>query len=63
MCRDVLEDGFNVKLAESRAMVLTKVLAVVFGLIGYSLIFVVKSIGGVLEVRPQYDSCTMHKLP
>jgi len=47
--RDLLEDGMKVQLSESRSMLLTKVLAVVFGLIGYALIFVVKSIGGVLE--------------
>ena len=50
LTRDLLEDGMKVQLSESRSMLLTKVLAVVFGLIGYALIFVVKSIGGVLEV-------------
>ena len=48
--RDLLEDGMKVQLSEGRSMLLTKVLAVVFGLVGYALIFVVKSIGGVLEV-------------
>ena len=48
--RDILEDGCGVRLSEAKALILSKCLAVVFGLVGFGLVFVVKSIDGVLEV-------------
>lgn len=47
--RDFIETGCGVTLSETRATLITKGLAVVFGIIGYLLIFVVKNVGGVLE--------------
>ena len=38
------------KLTDQRATLASKALAVVFGILGYVLVFLVKSIGGVLEV-------------
>merc|ERR1719308_363067 len=47
--RDFIQGGCNIKLSETRATFLTKMLAVGFGIIGYVVVFAVKYLPGVLE--------------
>ena len=48
--KDFFGSGCNLKLSEDRAALVTKILAVVFGVIGYGIVFLVKYLPGVLEV-------------
>jgi len=47
--KDFFGSGCNLKLSEDRAALVTKILAVVFGVIGYGIVFLVKYLPGVLE--------------
>ena len=47
--KDFFGSGCNLKLSEDRAALVTKLLAVVFGVIGYGIVFLVKYLPGVLE--------------
>merc|ERR1712012_794926 len=44
--RDFIQSGCNVKLTETQATLTTKLLAVVFGIIGYGIVFMVKYLPG-----------------
>ncbi len=48
--RDFIETGCGIYMTEQRATYVTKALAIIFGVVGYIFIFVVKNVGGVLEV-------------
>ena len=48
--KDFFGSGCNLKLSEDRAALVTKLLAVLFGVIGYGIVFLVKYLPGVLEV-------------
>merc|ERR1719347_2166181 len=47
--RDFIQGGCNIKLSETKATFLTKMLAVGFGILGYVVVFAVKYLPGVLE--------------
>jgi len=47
--RDFIETGCGIYMTEQRATYVTKALAIIFGVVGYIFIFVVKNVGGVLE--------------
>merc|ERR1719312_441598 len=47
--RDFAECGMGLTLTENQATILSKLLAVAYGLVGYGLVFIVKSVDGVLE--------------
>ena len=47
--KDILEAGFDIKLGEKYSLWASKILAIVFGLISYGVVFVVKFLPGVLE--------------
>lgn len=48
--KDFISSGCNIHLSEEKQTLITKILAVVFGVIGYGIVFVVKYLPGVLEV-------------
>ena len=58
--KDFIASGCNIKLSDEKQTVITKVLAVVFGIIGYGIVFLVKYLPGVLEVSFQ-AAITFHK--
>ena len=47
--KDFIASGCNIILTEEKQTIVTKVLAVVFGIIGYGMVFMVKYLPGVLE--------------
>ena len=47
--KDFIQSGCNVDLSEGKATLITKLLAVGFGIIGYCVVFLVKYLPGVLE--------------
>jgi len=47
--RDFMEAGCGMKFTEQKATIISKLLGVIYGILGYALVFVVKNIGGVLE--------------
>merc|ERR1711872_587105 len=47
--RDFVECGMGISLSDYHATILSKLLAVAYGLVGYGFVFVVKSVEGVLE--------------
>jgi len=47
--RDFIEDGFGINMTERRATIVTKVIAAVFGVISYLVVFMVKYLPGVLQ--------------
>ena len=47
--KDFIASGFNIALSDEKQTILTKVLAVVFGVVGYLAVFMVKYLPGVLE--------------
>ena len=47
--KDFIASGCNIALTEEKQTIVTKVLAVVFGIIGYGMVFMVKYLPGVLE--------------
>ena len=49
LSRDFIQSGCNIKLTEERATLLTKILAVTFGIVSYGVVFLVKYLPGVLE--------------
>jgi len=49
-CRDFVESGCGVKLSDERATIVSKIIAVAFGILGYGVVFLVKYLPGVLEV-------------
>ena len=57
--KDFFGSGCNLKLSEERAALVTKLLAVLFGVIGYGIVFLVKYLPGVLEVTTANTS--VHK--
>ena len=48
--KDIISGGCGIDLAEKKATMLSSIIAVVFGVISYGLIFMVKYLPGVLEV-------------
>ena len=48
--RDFIQTGCGIHMTDQRATHVSKALAILFGIIGYAFIFVVKNVGGVLEV-------------
>ena len=61
--KDFFGSGCNLKLSEDRAALVTKLLAVLFGVIGYGIVFLVKYLPGVLEVSVSniYEVNISHK--
>merc|ERR1719154_1000109 len=49
--RDFIQSGCDIKLTETKATLVTKLLAVGFGVLGYGTVFLVKYLPGVLEVK------------
>jgi len=47
--RDFIQSGCSIELTETKATLVTKLLAVGFGVIGYGVVFLVKYLPGVLE--------------
>jgi len=47
--KDFIQSGCNVDLSEGKATLITKLLAVGFGILGYCVVFLVKYLPGVLE--------------
>ena len=47
--KDFIASGCNINLSDEKQTIITKVLAVVFGVIGYGMVFMVKYLPGVLE--------------
>merc|ERR1719264_2016944 len=47
--KDFIASGCNIALSDEKQTIITKVLAVVFGIIGYGMVFMVKYLPGVLE--------------
>ncbi len=47
-----MESGCGVKLSDERATIVSKIIAVGFGILGYGVVFLVKYLPGVLEVGP-----------
>ena len=56
--KDFLGSGCKINLSEDRAALVTKILAVLFGVLGYGIVFLVKYLPGVLEVRNTGNICT-----
>ena len=49
--KDFAQAGLELSLSEARATLATKIFSVVFGLLSYGIVFFVKYLPGVLEVR------------
>ena len=47
--KDFIASGCNIALSDEKQTIITKVLAVVFGVVGYLAVFMVKYLPGVLE--------------
>ena len=48
--KDFAQTGLRIELSESQATFMTKAFSVVFGLVSYGIVFLVKYLPGVLEV-------------
>ena len=48
--KDFIGSGCNIALSDEKQTLITKILAVTFGIIGYGMVFMVKYLPGVLEV-------------
>ena len=51
--KDFIGSGCNIALSDEKQTLITKILAVTFGVLGYAIVFLVKYLPGVLEVRDQ----------
>ena len=55
--KDFIGSGCNIALSDEKQTLITKILAVTFGIIGYGMVFMVKYLPGVLEVCLLHFSC------